>query len=764
MQILHLLLNPAFKPKPISFHRQFLPAFFLFLVLRLIVYGQTQAPDIASDLANDKDSFTPGPAPPGSITIQAQQQQKTGPHDFFAKGQVEIHYQDMLLRADEVRGNDETGQIGGEGNIYFEQAQQKVHGKRFTFNLQTKTGIFYEVKGRADPGFIFEAEEVEKLGEFRYRVKKGVVTACEDKVPKWSFSVTEGVLQVDQHINMRNALFRIKKVPLFFSPYFFVPTTDTSRQSGFLIPSTGNSSTKGRSFRDSFYLTLGRSADLLTTAEYFSERGVAGGMEFRARPSEHSQIFAQGFVAVDRQGQGGQSARVIADTQFENGFRAVANVDVVSSQTFRQIYGDSFNTIFRPDEVSSGFLSRNFSSYSVNIFGERRTTNYSPQAVTTRTFPSFDLFGNSRQIKDWPIYFSFDADVDGLSRTDHQISTPPMVQRFDLYPRLTIPLLRHGGWSFTPTVAVRETYYSSRLDSSSPAGVSSQDLVRSAAEFEGKLSAPSVARVFMFRGKRYKHAITPEISYRYIFGIDETRETIRFDDRDIMSDTNQVEYYLTNRFFSRYTTSDGGTATREFLSWRIGQAYFFDPDFGGALVPGRRNVFYPLDTLTAFAFVDRYRKYSPLFSRLRFTPAQRYAADFRMDYDPMLHRLRTSSVAGSVYVANNFVALTYYNTRNLPPNQSPSNQIRVTVGYGNFTRRGINAAWSFNYDFNSKTRQYSIAQLAYNWDCCGVSLELRQVGLRQFDPNFQNESQYRFTFSLKNVGSFGNLRRQERLF
>lgn len=712
----------------------------------------------------NKNVFASGPASQGSITIQSQQQQKTGPHDFFAKGQVEIHYQDMVLKANEVHGNDETGLVEGEGDVYFEQGQQKVQGNRFSFSLKTKTGVFYGVKGRADPGFIFEAEELEKVGEGQYRVKNGIVTACEDRVPKWSFSVKEGFLRVDQHIVMRNALFKIKKVPLFFSPYFFAPTTDTSRQSGFLIPSTGNSNTKGRSFRDSFYLTLGRSADLLTTAEYFSERGVAGGMEFRARPSERSEIFAQGFFAIDRQEQGGQSARVIADTQFENGFRAVANIDVVSSQTFRQVYGDSFNTIFRPDEVSSGFLTRNFSSYSVNIFGERRSTNFAPQGVITRTFPSFDLFGHSRQIRDWPVYYSFDAAIDGLSRTDRQISTPPIVQRFDFYPRLTIPLLHGEWWSFTPTLAIRETFYSARIDSSSRTGVSSQDLVRSALDFEGKFAGPSLSKVFTVRGKSYKHAVTPEINYHYIFGIDETQQTVRFDERDVMSDTNQVEYFLSNRFFSRRTTSDGGTTTNEFLSWRIGQAYFFDPDFGGALVPGRRNVFSAINTLTAFAFLDRYRRFSPVISRLRFTPARHYAMDFRMDFDPMLRRMRASSVTGSVYVANNFVALTYYNTRNLPPNQRPSNQIRVTLGYGNFSRRGINAAWSFNYDFNSQTRQYSVAQLAYNWDCCGVSLELRQVGLRQLDPAFQNESQFHFMFSLKNVGSFGNLRRQERLF
>jgi LPS-assembly protein len=720
-------------------------------------WGQSQTSPAQAPVLPSAPSNNP-------VTIQAREQYRTSKHEFIAKGDVEVRYQDMLLKADEVWGNDETQDVEGEGNVYFEQDQQKVHGRHFQFNLKSKTGSFYDVKGRVDPGFFFEAQEVDKLSEKTYRVKEGVVTACEDKVPKWSFSVKDGILKVDSQITMKHSFFRVKKVPIFYSPYMVAPTVDTSRKSGFLIPSTGNSNTKGRVFRDSFYLTLGRSADLLATGEYFSLRGPAGEMELRARPGKDSHIFAQGFFAIDRLGQGGQSARVIADTQFQNGFRGVAYVDVVSSQTFRQVYGDSFNTIFRPDQVSSGFLTRNFSTYSVNFFGERRSTIYSPQPVRTRTLPSFDLFSHAHQVKDWPVYLSFDTAVDGLSRTDSRVDTPPVVQRFDLYPRLTVPLLKFWNMSFTPSVGVRETFYSERLEPALPGGVSPNHLVRSAMDFQGKFHGPTLARVFEVGKKRYKHVIEPEVNYRYIAGVKEFQQTILFDERDVLTNTNQIEYFLNNRFFSRRPTTDGGTTTAEFLSVRIGQMYFFDPTFGGALVPGRRNFFNPVDLLTAFAFLGQYHRFSPLITRVRFTPAQRYIVDFRLDYDPKINKLRASSVSSWVYLANNFIGLTYYNTRDLPPNQRPSNQVRFLVGYGNFTRRGVNAAWSVIYDFNTKTRQYNTAQLAYNWDCCGVALELRQVGLRQLGLQYRNESQFRFTFSLKNVGSFGNLRRQERLF
>ena len=697
--------------------------------------------------------------PDGEMDIRSIDQKRIGKDEFRATGEVEVHYQDMLLKADEVWGNRLTQDVEGQGHVYFEQGQQKIWGERFKLNLRTKMGSFYQVKGRADPGFIFEAEEVEKIGEDKYRVKDGFVTACEDRIPKWSFSVKDAVFRIDQQVHLRHPIFRVKKIPLFYSPYLYAPTTERKRQTGFLIPSTGNSSSRGRSISDAFFLTLGRSADVLANAEYYSLRGVAGGLEFNARPSERSMIYARGFFAADRLGQGGQSAQIMADTRFENGFRAVADVYTVSSPVFRQVYGDSFYNIVRPDEVSSGFLTRNFSTYSVNVFGERRLTEFPEGAVTSRTFPSFNLSGHSRQVKDWPVYLSFETSVEGLSRSDTYRSTPPVVQRFDVSPRVTVPTRKFRGFSFTPSFGFHQTFYSDQASPESPTGVSPENLVRTAFDFKGYFTGPSFEKVFEAGGKRYKHVVEPEVTYRYINGVSEFERVIQFDEHDIMSDSNEVEYSIANRFFSRRSTSDGGSTTSEFLSVRIGQKYFFDPTFGGALVPGQRNVFFPLNMLTAFAFEDAYRRFSPIITRVRFTPASRYEADFRMDYDQQAHKIRAASVSGGVYTGFGFAGLTYYNTRNLPPTQFASNQIRATVAYGNSLRRGVNVAFSSNYDFIAHQLQYSTSQLAYNWDCCGVALEFRQV-----DFGARNENQFRFSFSLKNIGSFGNLRNQERLF
>jgi LPS-assembly protein len=92
--------------------------------------------------------------------------------------------------------------------------------------------------------------------------------------------------------------------------------------------------------------------------------------------------------------------------------------------------------------------------------------------------------------------------------------------------------------------------------------------------------------------------------------------------------------------------------------------------------------------------------------------------------------------------------------------QNEFHQFRVLFGYGDLNKRGLSAATSVGFDTDNGSLQYATAQASYNWDCCGLSLEYRRFAL----GSVRNENQYRFTFTLANIGAFGNLKRQERLY
>ncbi len=93
---------------------------------------------------------------------------------------------------------------------------------------------------------------------------------------------------------------------------------------------------------------------------------------------------------------------------------------------------------------------------------------------------------------------------------------------------------------------------------------------------------------------------------------------------------------------------------------------------------------------------------------------------------------------------------------------SPSaNQLRGVFGYGDPNRRGWNTAVTGIYDYKNKVLQFATVNLNYNTDCCGISVQYRRFS---FVGIGRNENQFRVSFSVANVGSFGTLKKQERLF
>jgi LPS-assembly protein len=89
----------------------------------------------------------------------------------------------------------------------------------------------------------------------------------------------------------------------------------------------------------------------------------------------------------------------------------------------------------------------------------------------------------------------------------------------------------------------------------------------------------------------------------------------------------------------------------------------------------------------------------------------------------------------------------------------PANQVRAQFGYGDPNRKGWNEALSTVYDFRLGRQEFAIAQVTYNTDCCGFSVEYRRSNY-----GVRDDTSYRFALSISNIGTFGNLKKQERLF
>jgi len=653
---------------------------------------------------------------------------------------------------------------------------------------------------------------VEKTGPDHYLVYDGTVTTCELPHPKWRFSAHKVVVDVGGSAKIYRSTFRIKGVPVFYFPFATHPVERQARHSGFLIPNFGRSSRKGDIVGQSAYWDMNRSMDATIGAEYYSIRGWAQRGEFRARPSETSFLDLNYFGVLDRGigfppvKQGGENARLNAEGLFGH-FRGVANLDYLSSFVFRLAFNEAYSQAVNSEVKSEAFLSNTTRGFSYNASSERYQNFESTQngdVITILHAPSLEISSADRVLGHSPFYWSFDAAAEGLSRSEPSFRTAPLLGRLDINPTLSLPIFFRD-WSIRPQVSLRDTLYTQRLVPNGNVGTAADELVtRKALGASVELRPPPLSRIFNreFLGRKFKHVIEPRFVYNFVTGVDNFGSVLRFDERDILSNTNELEYAVVNRLYAKRTSGKeedcgpqgmpslaigGGQPrgavpwervqspenqpcetqpqVREVVTWELAQKYFLDPTFGGALLSGQRNVFTTTADLTGLAFVTDARHLSPITSRLRIRSSARTDAEWDLDYDFKKGRINGSTT----FLNYHFGPFTlgggdaFLRLLGGPTSTTPAqafNQFRVLLGYGYPNKRGLSGAGSFGFDAEAGFLQYSSVQTSYNWDCCGVSLEYRRFAL----GSVRNENQFRFVFSLANIAAIGNLRRQERLF
>jgi LPS-assembly protein len=725
----------------------------------------------------------------GEVTLEADRQGGQIGKQYHADGNVDLRYQNLRLRADHLEWNEETDVVAARGHVELDYMTQHVEAADARYELRTGRGTFHHVHAtfalqrRPAPTLLispnplyFEAEEADRLDENTYRVRKAWLTVCDPEHPTWKFYAPLATIELQKSVHLENGNFRILSVPVLFLPYATFPA-EKRRQSGFLIPEFGESSRKGLILGDSLYWAPFEWMDATIGSEYFSKRGWNQKGQLRMRPWENARLEADYFGVIDRGleqtdapplPQGGHEAHLLFTTLLPENWRAVADLDQLSSLTFRLAWSETYTQAVNSEVRNAAFLTNNFRGFSLNFaaLSYKNFLSATPQtSITLRTAPEARISSVDQAFfEKLPIYFSFDAFTGAVHRAETvtPFDTPNFVERTEFSPSVTVPF-HWGPWlDVTPQFTFRSTYYGGQMQNQQ---FVDEGFFRNTEEFSLDIRPLAIERVWGSDDTKWKHAIEPDIVYRYVTGVNDFGRFIRFDEDETLTDTNEVEYGLTQRLYRRRA---GGDA-EELVTWRLIQKYFFDPSFGGALVPGQRNVFQTLDELTPFAFADEPRRFSPIVSDLTVELEKRYDVQFILNYDPQRNRMTAIGTLLKLKpYKESFLTLAHFSTLNLPLNppvpppnfQQRSNQVRALFGYGDLTRRGLNLTFGASYDFTQQGFQNQIAEVSYNGSCCGLGFEYRKFSF----GTIRNENQYLVTFRIANVGSAGNLRRPEKVF
>lgn len=781
---------------------------------------------------------------PVHIVAQNQKEESLAHGNLYTlDGNVEIDYRSYIIHADHATYNDGTGEVDAQGHLMIDGGPNDEHflADHGTINVYADTGDFFDVVGTlgvertargrmvftAPNPFAITGREVLQLGEGHYRVIHGTMTSCRLPRPDWRFlsqniELNHGVAKTE------NAFFELFGLPVFYLP-LVTHSVNVERSSGILIPYFGNNTTKGFMVGEGFYLTLGRSADVMIASQYWSKRGFApdGLFRYRGRGLDFGNVrfnslLDRGLPLSNgtRLNQGGVDIAADGRFDFTPHTTGVVDAEYLSSYVYRLVFEEEYAIAINSEVKSQMYATHEdrdtWESLRMNRYQDYQSSTTPGDEVRILHLPEIDVTAADRRLggaeSESPLVWGFSGSGEALSRYDYpSFRTTAEVPRVDFYPKMSMPL-HFAGWTFRPDAAFRETWYGK---SQYPADLEQIPVVRGAGTtrtdvetgfevrppaLERDFSAPWLERLL---GGEVRHTIEPEVNYRYVTGINNFRQILRFDQVDVASNTNELEYGLTQRLFLRQvrprpcTDEDAasvetlghgnpagiplslstlcGGGTRDWITWRVAQKYYFEPDFDHAITRGTPN---PLDTtldFTGIDFLTEPRHNTPVISRLRVRTSEATDAEWDLDYDVKEGKITSSNIYagyrkgiwnlqfGDAYM-NVPLGYTPLTTARAPlpsPNSpNPYNQIHLLATHGAANRLGLSEGLSTAYDLVHQQLQFGAAQMQYNWNCCGIDFQYRRFSL----GSIRDDTEYYWSINFAGMTNAGDLTHRISLF
>lgn len=513
---------------------------------------------------------------------------------------------EVIIKADWIAYDVERNSIKVRGNIAIVSDTDQLLANEGTFNLGEESGTFKQATIlRETMDLHVEGETIEKIGANTFHLENGWMVTCkveEGLTPPWSFAAADTKVTQGEYATLKHATFRIKNIPVFYTPWIMIPVGN-KRQTGVLIPELSISSKNGFGFNLPLFINISDSADLTLYPEVLTKRGFMPGMEFRytlgsqkkagimatyvhdilSDPDETSYWEETGYTHTN---QGRYWVRGKLDHDFSNNIITRVDIDVVSDRN----YLSEFNTgITGVDNSNDRFLKafgRGFQNNTTDlrentmkilkswdkmalegvILGINDVRRNKTDPPPLWKLPSLDFTG-SKILGATPLSLAWNADYVHYYRKDGVDG-----QRFDLFPRLSMPLPLGQYLESRVEAGVRDTYYNVTTF-----GDETWDKNTSQNRLLGKFHTEvgtTLLRNFSMETQNtdgLTHNLRPYIQYDYL--TDENQEDLPdFDSVDRKDHENKVTYGVDN-FFTLFGNRNDEDTDRDYAYLKIKQSY-----------------------------------------------------------------------------------------------------------------------------------------------------------------------------------------------
>lgn len=471
---------------------------------------------------------------------------------YVATGNVRMEKDGSVLLADRAILYDTTSDAEAFGHVTFEDATTLINAERAEMNLGTKTGRLYNTiilikdrkggagqsKGQGSQDIVakgafaregeieyrIRSDKIEKLSDSHYYAPEATFTTCTDKPsdPDWCFRGEKVDIVVGKKLTTKNVTYRVKGLPILYSPFLWAPLA-SDRETGFLFPVFGNSSTKGFQFSPSFFWAIDENKDATFYLDYYSKRGLGKGIEYRYLDFDNKGTWYLYHLKDKELNKTFYEIKGSHDHQLGD-IRAFADINYVNEEDFLQEYGRNRNLRIQRFLQSSAEISVPFKYSRAYLLGQHWIDLQNKNAEEPQRLPELGYVVNPTSIG--PLLFSMTSTATNFIR-----DKGPKGQRIDINPTLA--------YSFGDAVRVfqslslRETAYN--LSNSDPFDSSPH---RETFEYR----ANALTR-FTRNYAAATHIVEPSLSFAFI---PQTHPLPVFDSAELFNKTAQASFSLYN--------------------------------------------------------------------------------------------------------------------------------------------------------------------------------------------------------------------------
>lgn len=479
---------------------------------------------------------------------------------YFAKGKVKIKRDLTTVEADEMRYNEKTSDLSAEGNVDYNEPEMRIRAKKAELNLEDKTGVLYkaDVLSRKD-NFHITGDEIEKIGEKEYTLKKASVTTCDAPLPAWCFSGSDVHIVVGDSLRAKNVIFDIKGLPVLYSPYISAGLGN-ERKTGFLIPTVGIVESKGVHFEQPFFWAISDNRDATLVLDVYSSRGVGEGLEYRFLEPDGSKGNLWAYhLRDDKLGKDFWDLRGFYDRDRDARLTGYLNINYINTQQFYAEYdpilvsqGKRFIDPSSYLSVTTGRFLESTGEMSLRLDNSRLfvASQYLVDlqagvnaSTIAQRLPEVGYFVNPRNVG--PVIFSFASTVSNFWRESNASG-----QRIDIFPRFSYSF--GGDVTINQSLGLRETAYF--LSKGGDFGSSPHR-----ESFDYTVTAQTR---LIKRYESFIHIMEPSLGYTFIPSAESNLPL--FDSTELYTKTSKIDLSVLNRFL------DGNG---EFLTLRITQSF-----------------------------------------------------------------------------------------------------------------------------------------------------------------------------------------------